>query len=81
MEIANREYINPERPRRPEYGGDPSGGGNNGGDPSGSGGGGPPRPADIVKNIDKIEKIATAGVSVIKSIIEEKKKAEEPTTI
>ena len=79
MEIANREYINPERPRRPEYGGDPSGGGNNGGDPSG--GGGLPSPAIIIKNIDKIDKIATAGVSVIKSIIEEKMKAEEPKTV
>lgn len=77
MEIANREYINPERPRRPEYSGDPSGDPSNGG----NGGGGLPSPANIIKNIDKIDKIATAGVSVIKSIIEEKKKAEEPTTI
>ena len=79
MEIANREYINPERAPRREYGGDPNGGGSGGS--GGSGGGGPPRPADIIKNIDKIDKIATAGVSVIKSIIEDKKKAEEPKTV
>jgi hypothetical protein len=79
VEIANREYINPERAPRREYGGDPPGG--NGG--NGGGGNGPPRitPANIIKNIDKIDKIATAGVSVIKSIIDENKKAEEVKTV
>jgi hypothetical protein len=75
VEIANRDYINPDQPRRPEYGGDPDPNGNNGG------GGGPPRitPANIIKNIDKIDKIVTTGVSIVKKALEKDVKKEDKT--
>jgi len=46
VEIANREYINPDQPRRPEY-------------PGNGGGGGFPSGQSIIQNIDKIDKIAS----------------------
>ena len=75
VEIANRDYINPDQPRRPEYGGDPDPDGNNGG------GGGPPRitPENIIKNIDKIDKIVTTGVSIVKKALEKDVKKEDKT--
>lgn len=74
VEIANRDYINSDQSRRPEYGGDPDPNGNNGG-------GGPPRitPANIIKNIDKIDKVVTAGVSIVKKALEKDVKKEDKT--
>ncbi len=76
VEMANRDYINPDQHRRPEYGGDPDPNGGGGG-----GGGGPPRitPANIIKNIDKIDKVVTAGVSIVKKVLEKDVKKEDKT--